>query len=225
MLAGPLVFFDIDTQRDFLEAGGALFIRGGEAILPQLARLTEFARLAKIPVLATACAHVEDDPEFEVFPPHCLVGTPGQQRVEATSWPQTQVLGVNERIGEAIPSHLTVEKVSHDFFSRADAIEIVTHYARNDPTFVVYGVATDYCVGCAVRGLVNQGLRVALVVDAIRAIVPEQEARILTEFAKCGVLLTLTDVVCDDHSHARPIQEAISADPRPERSPSPSDRC
>ena len=42
MLDGPLVFVDIDTQRDFLEPSGTLFIPGSEPILAELGRLTDF---------------------------------------------------------------------------------------------------------------------------------------------------------------------------------------
>src|SRR4051812_14404959 len=90
---GPLVFVDIDTQRDFLDPSGTLFIVGSEVILPNLARLTGFARTRGIPVVATACAHAMDDVELRHFPPHCLVGTPGQGRVPATAWPGGEVLG------------------------------------------------------------------------------------------------------------------------------------
>ena len=55
MLDGPLVFVDIDTQRDFLEPSGGLFIPGSEPILAQLGRLTDFARRHGVPVLASAC--------------------------------------------------------------------------------------------------------------------------------------------------------------------------
>ena len=71
-----------------------------------------------------------------------------------------------------------------------------TSTAATGPTFVVYGVATDYCVKVAVLGLLTRGHRVAVVVDAIRAVDPASEADILTEFARRGALLTLTDVVC-----------------------------
>ncbi len=198
MLAGPLVFVDVDTQRDFLEPGGSLFIPGSGTILRQLARLTIFARSRAIPVLATACAHAEDDPEFDTFPPHCLIGTSGQQRIVETAWPGSRVLTISDRLLAPPPAHLTVEKVSYDLFSRVDASEIVASYAQNDPTFVVYGVATDYCVGCAVRGFLERGLRVALVVDAIWAIDREAEPKVLTSFAQAGAVLTMTDVVCDD---------------------------
>ena len=39
MLEGPLVFVDIDTQRDFLEPTGALYVPGSAEILAQLGRL------------------------------------------------------------------------------------------------------------------------------------------------------------------------------------------
>ncbi len=97
---------------------------------------------------------------------------------------------------EPIPPHLTIHKQQYDVFSNPDAARIVEHYSQGDPTFVVYGVATDYCVKCAVEGLLERGKKVALVVDAIRAVDPSSEANLLTEFARRGALLTVTDVVC-----------------------------
>ena len=72
---------------------------------------------------------------------------------------------------------------------------MVALYGRGDPTFVVYGVATDYCVGCAVQGLLERGRKVALVADAIRAVDPASEPALLTRFAQAGALLTMTEVV------------------------------
>ncbi len=57
-------------------------------------------------------------------------------------------------------------------------------------------MATDYCVRCVVDGLLERGHQVALVVDAIRAVDPTQEADELTRFAQGGALLTVADVVC-----------------------------
>jgi hypothetical protein len=45
---------------------------------------------------------------------------------------------------------------------------------------------------------VQQNCKVAIVVDAIRAIEPSLEESLLTEFARRGVLLTVTEVVCGD---------------------------
>jgi nicotinamidase/pyrazinamidase len=198
MLDGPLVFLDIDTQRDFLEPAGALFIPGSEAIIPNLARLTGFARTRGIPVLATACAHLADDPELRHFPQHCMAGTPGQERVPATAWPGGQVLTPDALHFGDLPHHLTIQKRVLDLFSHPDADRLIGLYRRPHPTFVVYGVATDYCVKAAVGGLLNRGSPVAVVVDAIRAIDRAGEPDVLAGFVRRGALLTLTAVVCED---------------------------
>ena len=96
-----------------------------------------------------------------------------------------------------MPLHLTIEKRELDVFTHPHADSILVQYEMRHPIFVVYGVATDYCVKAAVEGLLARYCRVALVVDAIRAIDPEAEANLLTSFARQGVLLTLTDLVCD----------------------------
>jgi nicotinamidase/pyrazinamidase len=198
MLESPLVFVDIDTQRDFLEPTGALYVPNSAEILPNLERLTRFARVHQIPVLATSCAHHPDDPELNIFPPHCMAGTIGQERVAETARPDSVVLDVDERLGGELPPHLTLFKRELDVFSRPDADDLITRYNRTSPTFVVYGVATDYCVRAAVEGLLLRHCRVAIVVDAVRAIDAAAETAILTEFARRGTVFTVTEVV-DSH--------------------------
>jgi nicotinamidase/pyrazinamidase len=200
MLQGPQIFVDIDTQRDFLELTGSLFVPGSTEIIPQLARLTCFARANKIPVLATACAHTPDDSELQTFPPHCMIGSPGQERIAATAWGDSMILDDSSEVPATIPSHLTLLKHAFDLFSHPRADALIGLYAAGRPLFVVYGVATDYCVLAAVEGLVHRHARVAIVADAIRAIDPEAESRILTSLAHRGVLLTVTDVVCGGNS-------------------------
>jgi nicotinamidase/pyrazinamidase len=196
MLERPLVFLDVDTQRDFLEPSGALYVAGSGEILANLEQLTHFARAQGIPILATACCHHADDPELAQFPPHCMAGTEGQQRVAATAPPESTILEPEQRLGGELPLHLTLLKREFDVFSRPDADDLFARYNRPGPTFVVYGVATDYCVRAAVEGLLARHCRVAIVVDAIRAIDPEVEAQLLTDWARRGVLLTRTTVVC-----------------------------
>ncbi|WP_435008515.1 cysteine hydrolase family protein [Tundrisphaera lichenicola] len=195
MLEGPFVFVDVDTQRDFLDPDGALFIAGSTAIRPNLARLTAIARDRGIPIIATACVHLPSDPEFAVFPPHCLIGTPGQTRIPETEWPDGLILGQGGTLPDAIPPHLTLPKQQYDVFSNPDAERVIDSYSRGNPTFVVYGVATDYCVRCAVEGLLDRGKQVAIVADAIRAVASAAEPELLTGFVHRGALLTMTDAV------------------------------
>jgi nicotinamidase/pyrazinamidase len=196
MLEAPLVFVDIDTQCDFLEPTGALYVAGSQEILPNLERLTRYAESQRIPILATACSHSTNDPELARLPPHCMVGTDGQKRVAATARPDSRILGWDQRLTGELPMHLTLEKREFDVFSRPDADGLIDRYNSQGPTFVVYGVATDYCVRAAVEGLLARGCRVAVVVDAVRAIDPAVEAELLNEWSRRGVLLVMTEVLC-----------------------------
>ena len=196
MLEGPLVLVDIDTQRDFLEESGALYVPDSRSILPNLGRLSRLAADRGIPVVATACCHAPEDAEMAQFPPHCMAGTEGERRVGETECPDSVVLKAGERLEGPLPRHLTLQKQAFDVFSRPDAGGLIARYAESDPRFVVYGVATDYCVKAAVEGLLARGCRVAVVVDAIRAIDPDAEAALLEGWARTGVLLVMTEVVC-----------------------------
>ncbi len=97
---------------------------------------------------------------------------------------------------DPLPPHLTLNKQEFDVFSRPDASDLIARYDRGKPAFVVYGIATDYCVRAAVDGLIARECRVAVVVNAIRAIDPDAEAAILTDWAVRGTLLVMTDLVC-----------------------------
>ncbi|MDX2038518.1 MAG: isochorismatase family cysteine hydrolase [Isosphaeraceae bacterium] len=194
------IFVDVDTQRDFLDPDGALAIGRAHEIRGNLARLTRFATEHSIPIIATACDHSPDDEEFQVFPPHCVSGTPGSRRIEETDVAGTRFLRLHERFdGRPVP-HLTIAKTRYDVFHRPDSESIfAAHSDERRAIFVVYGVATDYCVRCVVEGLLERGHRVEVVVDAIRAVDPEREAEVLTEFVRRGATSTLTERVCSLH--------------------------
>ena len=78
------IFFDIDAQLDFLYPAGARYVPGAEQIVPAIARLNHYAAAHGIPVISTTDAHTENDPEFRDWPPHCVAGTTGQHKAEAT---------------------------------------------------------------------------------------------------------------------------------------------
>ena len=201
------IFVDVDTQRDFLDPDGALYVPDSSAIRPNLAYLTQYAAARSIPVLATACAHVPDDPELEKFPPHCMIGTRGQTRIAETARLDSQILGPDDVFdAQPMPPHLTIEKRAYDVFTHPSMNSIVESASRDSaPTFVVYGVATDYCVQCAASGLLARGCRVLLVVDALRAIDSDKEGGVLTDLVARGATLALTAAVCDDSdSRQRP---------------------
>ena len=85
------VFWDVDTQYDFLHSDGRLYVPGSEAIIPTLRRLTQYAHDQGIRIVASADDHVPGDPELsdrpdwkDTFPQHCMRGTPGQRKIRET---------------------------------------------------------------------------------------------------------------------------------------------
>jgi nicotinamidase/pyrazinamidase len=193
-----VIFVDVDTQVDFMRRDGKLYVPGASEIVANLKRLTDYARRNSVPVIATACAHREGDPEFQVFPPHCIKGTEGQRRIPETGHPAAPVIGTDpdaavlakfEAAGEIV-----LEKSQYDVFSNPNAARLID--ALPDAEFVVYGVATDYCVRAATLGLSDRGRRVSVVTDAIRPVDPRQGASAIDEFRRRGVRLVTTDEVC-----------------------------
>ena len=78
-----MIFFDIDTQHDFMDADGALAVPDADAIKPNLERLLRGASEYGLLTISSRCAHEPGDAEFEIFPPHCLEGTRGAERIFA----------------------------------------------------------------------------------------------------------------------------------------------
>ena len=81
MVPRDFVFWEVDVQRDFMLPGGNLYVPGAEKLLPNIKRLTDAARQGKVFLVSHGCFHPEGDPEFKIFPPHCLKGSPGSELV------------------------------------------------------------------------------------------------------------------------------------------------
>jgi nicotinamidase-related amidase len=72
----------IDMLRDFIEPDGKLSCGpAGEAIVPFVKALLDEFRSKGEPVLFIADSHLLVDKEFDMFPPHCLQGSPGGEMI------------------------------------------------------------------------------------------------------------------------------------------------
>ena len=64
-MSDRVVFLDIDTQYDFMNPGGRLYVPGAEKLTPNLRRLFMFAKDNNIPIISSLDTHKRDDPEFK----------------------------------------------------------------------------------------------------------------------------------------------------------------
>jgi nicotinamidase/pyrazinamidase len=197
-MSGRLVFLDVDTQVDFMLPSGKLYVPHAEEIIPKLAELMSWARAHRIPVISSADAHAPDDPEFALWPPHCVVGTSGQRRIPETLFPDAVVVenrtggfqAPKEWIGQFI-----VEKRVYDFTTNVNSEAILASLDR--PRFVVFGVATEYCILSGVLALRKRNLPVALVRDAVKPISEQGGRRAIAEMVAAGAQLVTTAEVCN----------------------------
>ena len=191
------VFFDIDTQVDFMRPTGPLYVAGAEAIVPNLRRLMDWARQHHVPVISSADAHAPADPEFETWPPHCVLGTAGQRRIAETSLPGAVVIPCRAN-AFTLPAQwegqFIVEKTTYSVQDNPN-FEVIMQALGNRHA-VVFGVATEYCVRAATLALRRRGLPVDVVTDAIQAITPQGGEKALAEMAAAGARMVTTAEAC-----------------------------
>jgi len=188
------VFVDIDTQFDFMNPKGALYVPDAEDIIDNIKKLFNYAEEHKIKILSSTDAHKVDDPEFKLFPSHCVKDTPGNQKIEASTCKDNIVIeNVEQDITESILEHeqIIVEGQTFDIFESINTDEIVKKLDAHD--YLVFGVATDYCVKAAILGFLKHGYNVSLVTDATKPITKEGEEKALKEMKDAGAVFTTTE--------------------------------
>ena len=192
------VLWEVDTQRDFMLPGGALYVPGADRLIPNLAKLVNLARSDRAFLISSACQHTPDDVEFKVFAPHCVRGTPGAELIPEARTEKLFTIPNDSRF--SVPSNLLayqqvlLEKQTLDVFRNSHAAAIVNLFP-SDCEFVVFGVVTEYCVRCAASGLLDRGRRVAIVVDAIETLKKEVGKETISQLATRGARLVSTEEV------------------------------
>ncbi len=173
-----LLFWNVDTQVDFIEPDGKLYAPGAEKIKPILKKLTDFAAKNDIQVVNTADFHypnsaeLSDDPDFvNTFPEHCMANTKGADYISETDPEQPLIFDWNRQ-------YLTLDEVQNrrNIVIRKDAFDVFAGSPHSErivellapKTVVVYGVTTNVCVNDAVVGLVDRADNVLVVEDAIK---------------------------------------------------------
>jgi nicotinamidase/pyrazinamidase len=183
------VFLDIDTQLDFVNPSGALYVPSAEGIIPTVARLNRHAREADHMLISTTDAHAETDAEFNDWPPHCIAGTLGQRKPAATvTGPTVMVPTAPCETKIAKQTQLIIEKQELDCFSNPNLRPLLE--SLRPERVVVYGVVTEFCVRCAAMGSLELSPRVELVTDAVQSLDAAARQKFVDEFTAAGGLLT-----------------------------------
>jgi len=207
-----VIFWDVDTQYDFMKADGKLYVPEAEHIIPNLKRLTEYAHGHGIRIVASADDHVVTDAEISeqpdwktTFPAHCLRGTAGQKKIPETALRGPLVIepagSDSTTLAGRLRGHtgdILFHKHRFDVFTNENVTTVLNLLDPED--IVLYGVATDVCDKAAVEGLLERRAhtRLFVVTDAIRGIDRAASEQLLREWGDEGVRLIRTKEIVEE---------------------------
>jgi nicotinamidase/pyrazinamidase len=198
------ILWDVDTQVDFIEPGGKLYFESAEEARPAMARLVEAARAAGAVHVASCDQHELSDPEISLepdydstWPPHCLLGTRGAERIPETKQadplplPLVPVPDATLRRLLEGRREILIPKKQYDPFTNPNTETVLD--ALDPEEIVLFGVATDICDDAAVRALLRRGRRVVFVEDAARGVDEARVAACTAEWRAAGVRFTTAE--------------------------------
>lgn len=202
------LFVDVDTQFDFMDPRGNLSVPDALDIRENIKKLFDFAKEHKIKILSSIDVHRVGDTEFQHFPSHCVKETKGVQKIDITQCHDFIIIeNIKQDITSSIlnPQQIIVEKQSLDIFDNINTDTIVN--TLNAESYVIFGVATDYCVKAAALGLHKRNHSVFLVIDAVKAMTPGGEKEALAEMKDAGIIFITTDTILQENYERQSAQK------------------
>jgi nicotinamidase/pyrazinamidase len=197
---------------------GPLAVPGSKALEKTISQIKQLAYLDKnIKAISSIDYHFYHEvqnpeifPEFAQFPAHGMAqesGPLGAARIpEVLIYPDNKIYYVEHNSFEndkwdLVPQELNTELIqdnsvevvirknglgSYSVFSNPRAEQI---YSMLSPKAVfVYGVATDFCVDAAVKGLLERGYKTYVIQDAIAGIFPEMISEKTAQMKEAGAV-------------------------------------
>lgn len=175
------LFWNVDTQKDFVNPKGKLYVQGAEKLKPKWKRLTRLAKKKSIRVVNSADHHfyysaeIDSSPDFiKTFPEHCIAGTDGAELIKETKPNDPVIFEWNKDY--LITTEIFAQEKYRNFIILKDEFDVFSGNKWTDTiislikpkTVVVYGVTTNVCVDYAVRGLAKKVKKIYVVEDAIK---------------------------------------------------------
>jgi nicotinamidase/pyrazinamidase len=172
------IFWNVDTQVDFMRSSGRLYVPGAETLEENLAKLTRLAEKQNIQVINTEDWHTEKTNEISknpdyinTFGEHCMAGTSGAEYIPTTKPDKPYIVDYDKGFDrkDIIDSrNIIIRKDAFDVFKGNPNTKSIVDIINPNRVFV-YGVATNFCVDYAVMGLAKKA-EVYVVKDAIKEI-------------------------------------------------------
>lgn len=202
------LFWDVDTQYDFMRPEGRLYVPGAEGIIDTVSDARRFALTHGCSIIASTDWHKEgneeiaDRPDFvHSFPAHCMAGKPGSERVGYLGDVPIGIIPNEpmndndlQRVVDKEQFHIVIRKEELNVFTNPNTDKLVKMLKPKQ--VIIFGVALDMCVRQAVEGLLRiGGIKAYLLRDAVKALGLTSETKVLNEFETKGVnIISVADL-------------------------------
>jgi nicotinamidase/pyrazinamidase len=169
-----------------------------------MGHLVEAARAAGVLHVASTDQHELSDPEISeepdfatTWPPHCLLGTRGAEKIPETKQLDPLPLplvpvphAILHRLLEG-RREMLIPKKHYDPFMNPNT-ETLLDYLDPDE-ILLFGVATEVCNDAAVRALLRRDRRITFVEDAARGVDEARAAAYVESWCELGVRTTTAE--------------------------------
>ncbi len=162
------VLIDINTQKDFLLAGGKACIRNHRRVLAHIRRAIAWARVANIPIISIVEVYPDNNGNGAIK--YCIDGTEGQQKIGYTllgnriSFPAD---GSTDLPRDMLRRYKQVilHKRCVDPFEEPRIDRLLSEVRANE--FILVGASAEDAVMATALGLLQRGKRVSVLIDAV----------------------------------------------------------
>lgn len=178
-----IVFWNVDTQYDFVDPRGSLYVKDAQMLIPLWEEILAFVRANDIRLVSTKDHHfldseeISDTPNFVTsFPPHCIAYEDGEKSVLSMIDDQgacvvwDSVLSEEEllRIYDSERSLVLLKDKFNFEIGNPNSKNLLSHFKERE--VYVFGVAENVCVSEAAMALASNGFSVTVITDAVKGI-------------------------------------------------------
>jgi nicotinamidase/pyrazinamidase len=194
-----IIFWDVDTQFDFMRPEGKLYVPEAETIINKVSDVRKFALENGYSMLGDIDWHsqdneeISDNPDFkQTFPAHCIAGQPGSERVGylgqlPIEYVEKEPMSTDalQRLIDKDQFHVIIRKESIDVFDNPNTDKLIELVKPEQ--VVAFGIALDCCVYYVLQGLSKyKDIKLTLLRDIVKGLGTKPEDEILAQLKQMG---------------------------------------
>ncbi len=156
----------VDMLKDFVEDNGSLKVNGAKEIIPFIKGVKAGFKREGSPVIYVCDSHSKNDPEFELWPAHCIEGTEGAEITDELKPDKNDYI---------------IKKRTYSGFHGTNLEKLLKDLSVQ--TVWICGVAMNICVHYTAADARMNGYKVVIPLNGVKGLTEEDEQYMKKQFA------------------------------------------